>query len=234
MKQDDVLALLEANRNEVGILRWEARTEPRSGKLASFGIGLTQLRKLAKQVGRDHDLALQLWHSDIYDAKIIAILIDDPKQITREQAEAQVEHLDQGQLEHVFCSCGAPLARTPFVVELAHDWVMSEEPRRRSCGYGLLYELAKLKTKRAPDEAFFLGHIAHIDASYDDAPRPVQTSMGGALLGIGKRSAALNRAALKLARRLGPIEFETESGMCDPFDLVKHLTSDYVREKLGV
>ena len=148
MKQDDVLALLEANRNEVGILRWEARAAPRSGKLASFGIGLTQLRKLAKQVGRDHDLARQLWQSDIYDAKIIAILIDDPKQITREQAEAQVEHLDQGQLEHVFCSCGAPLAKTPFVVELAHDWVMSDEPRRRSCGYGpVSYTHLTLPTK---------------------------------------------------------------------------------------
>ena len=58
--------------------------------------------------------------------------------------------------------------------------------------------------------------------------------MGGALLGIGKRNAALNAAALKVARQLGPIEFVTDSGHCEPFDVVKHLTSDYIRKKLGV
>jgi len=58
--------------------------------------------------------------------------------------------------------------------------------------------------------------------------------MGGALMGIGKRSAKLNAAALKVARQIGPIEFETESGDCEPFDVVKHLTSDYIRNKLGV
>jgi hypothetical protein len=233
MIKTDVMALLEANRNEAGIQRWEAKGST-PGKLKSFGIGLTALRTLAKQIGRDHGLALKLWESEVYDAKIIAILIDDPKQITREQAEAQVEHLDQGNLEHVFCSCGAPLAKTPFVVELAGDWVKSQDVCRRSCGYGLLYELSKSKAKSAPDEAFFLRHLEHIQTTYDDEPRPVQISIGGALLGLGKRTANLNAAALKIARRIGPIELETESGTCEPFDVVKHLTSDYIRTKLGV
>jgi hypothetical protein len=233
MNSSDVLALLEANRNEDGIKRWEARPDM-PGKLVSLGIGLTRLRSLAKQVGRDHVLALELWRSEIYDARIISILIDDPRQITREQAEAQVEHLDQGNMEHVFCSCGAPLAKVPFVVELAGDWVKSKDACRRSCGYGLLYELSKLKTKRAPDEAFFLAHIAHIDKSWDNEVRGVQTSIGGALLGLGKRTAGLNAAALKVAHRIGPIEIESDSGQCEPFDIVKHLTSDYIRTKLGV
>jgi len=233
MDTNDVMALLEANQNEAGIQKWAARPD-RPGKLKSFGIGLTQLRKLAKQVGKNHALALQLWESDVYDGRIVGVLIDDPKQMTREQVEAQVEHLDQGQLEHVFCSCGAPLAKVPFVVELAEDWVKSEHPRRRSCGYGLLYELSKSKTKSAPDEIFFLGHLNHINQSYDEAPRPVQGSMGGALMGIGKRTAKLNATALKIARRIGPIEFEAESGNCEPFDVSKHLTSDYITKKLGV
>lgn len=233
VSRSDILARLETEQNEDGMRRWQARQSGTSG-LTSHGIGLTRLRKLAREFGRDHDLAVALWQSDVYDAKIIAILIDDPKQITRDQAERQVDGLDAGQLEHVFCSCGAPLAKTAFVVELAHDWARGDEPRRRSCGYGLIYELSKLKTKRAPDEAFFLDHIAHIDVTYDAAPRPVRISMGGALLGMGKRSAALNTAALKLARRIGPIEFDSDGGQCDPLDLMKHLTSDYVREKLGV
>ncbi len=233
MNKTEVMALLEANRNVPGIQRRKAKSS-KPNKLKSFGIGLTVLRKLAKQIGRDHVLASKLWECEVYDARIISLLIDDPKKITREQAEAQVASLDQGHLKHVFSSCGAPLAKTPFVVELAGDWVMSKDPHRRDCGYGLLYELSKSKNKSAPDEAFFLKHIQHIEKSYDSEILLVQGSMGGALLGIGKRSAKLNAAALKVARQIGPIEFETESGNCEPFDVVKHLTSDYIRKKLGV
>lgn len=233
MNKTEVMALLEANRNAEGIRKWEAKNS-KTDKLKSFGIGLTVQRKLAKQIGRDHSLALELWESDLYDARIISLLIDDPKKITREQAEAQVDNLQQGYLEHVFSSCGAPLAKTPFVVELASDWAKSTDSRRRCCGYGLLYELSKSKKKSAPGEAFFLKYIERIRKSYEGETMPVKGSMGGALLGIGKRTVKLNSAALKVARHIGPIEFETESGNCEPLDVVKHLTSDYIKNKLGI
>ena len=72
MTKTQVLALLKQNRNERGIANWKKR-EGEASHLKSFGIGLTQLRKMAKQVGRDHKLALQLWNSDIYDAKIVGL-----------------------------------------------------------------------------------------------------------------------------------------------------------------
>jgi hypothetical protein len=53
-------------------------------------------------------------------------------------------------------------------------------------------------------------------------------------MGIGKRSAVLNEAALKVARDVGPIEFTSASGACEPFDVVKHLTTDRLKEKLRV
>ena len=58
--------------------------------------------------------------------------------------------------------------------------------------------------------------------------------MGGALLGIGKRNAKLNAAALKVAKKIGPIQFESNSGQCEPFDVVKHLTSNYLKNKLDL
>ena len=199
------MAVLKANRNERGIQNWK-KLGVQTGKLKSFGIGLTVLRKLAKQVGRDHALALELWESDVYDAKIIALLVDDPKQITRAQAEAQVEKLQQGLLAHVFSSCDAALGKTPFVVELADDWIGSRDAERRRCGYGLLYEVSKSKKKSAPADVFFLEHIEHIRTSFHGEKRLVQAAMGGALMGMGKRSARLNAAALKVARAIGPIQ----------------------------
>lgn len=233
MTVSEVLALLDAERDERGMSNWEKLGASTSG-MKSYGIGLTRLRKLAKQVGRNRELAQALWQTDVYDARLVALLIDDPAQITRDQAEKQVEELAGGMLAHVFSSCDATLAKTSFVVELADEWVRSEDPIRRDCGYGLLYEASKFSGKKAPSEEFFLAHVARIADRIDRESERVRLSMGMALMGIGKRSAALNRAALKAARDAGPIEFTSASGECEPFDVAKHLTTDRLKEKLGV
>lgn len=233
MKVSDVMALLESERDERGINHWQNLGDQTAG-MKSFGIGLTRLRKLAKQVGRDHELALSLWKSDVYEARVIALLIDDPKRVTPEQAERQVDELAGGMLAHVFSSCDATLAKTPFVIELADEWVQSDDAMRRSCGYGLLYEASKFSGKKAPSEDFFLTQVARIAESIDHEPEAVRMAMGTALMGIGKRSAALNHAALNVALAVGPIEFTSASGQCEPFDVAKHLTSDGLKKKLGV
>lgn len=233
MKVSEVLALLNAERDERGMQNWE-KLGPRTAGFRSYGIGLTRLRKLAKQIGRNRDLAQALWKTDVYDARVIALLIDDPAQITREQAEKQVEELAGGMLAHVFASCDATLAKTPFMIELAEKWVRSDDPVRRDCGYGLLYEASKLSGKKAPSEEFFLAQVKRIANRIDEESEHVRMAMGAALMGIGKRSVALNKAALKVARDVGPIEFTSVSGKCEPFDVAKHLTSDWLKEKLGI
>jgi len=233
MNQSEVIKLLKANQTKKTTAK-RNQSGTKSAKLKRFGIGLTVLRKLAKQIGRDRSLAIKLWETDIYEARIIALLIDDPKQMTQEQAEMQVDSLGQGHLAHVFSACGATLAKTSFVVPLLLEWIKSQDTMRRSCGYGLLYEVSKSKTKSAPDDSFFLDRIDTIDKTFQNEHIDVQGSMGAALLGMGKRSASLNSAALKLAKKIGPIQMESNGKACEPFDLVKHLTSDYLREKLGV
>jgi len=229
MTKTEVLKLLKENQNERGLAHWNKK--PR--KLKSFGIGLTQLRKLAKKVGRDHKLAHQLWKTDVYDAKVLGLLIDDPKQLSREQAEAQVEGLNDGMLAHVFSSCDATLAKTPFAFELAGDWMASKDEMRRRCGYGLLYELSK-KNPKGMDDAYLLERINHILDTIDGEEMWVRMAMAEALMGIGKRNKDLNKAAVRAAKTIGPVEFDNEEGgKCDPFDVHKHLTSDYLKEKFG-
>lgn len=233
MTVSDVLATLEAERDERGMGHWE-KLGPNTAGMRSYGIGLTRLRKLAKGIGRDRALAQALWKTDVYDARVLALLIDDPARITRDQAERQVEELAGGMLAHVFASCDATLAKTDFVVELADAWVRSDDPVRRECGYGLLYEVSKFSGRKAPGEAFFLEQVERIGRTIDHAPEKVRRAMGAALMGIGKRSAALNEVALKVARAVGPIAFTSASGRCEPFDVAKHLTMDRLKKKLGV
>lgn len=232
MTKTQVLALLKENQNERGISHWKKMGSSKKGGLKSFGIGLTQLRKLAKQIGRDHKLAMQLWKSDIYDAKIIGLLVDDPQQVSREQAEQQVDQLNAGMLSHVFASCDATLAKTPFAFELARDWTESKDPVRRRCGYSLLYELSK-KNPKGMDDAYLLGRIDHIRNAIHGEEMWVREAMGAALMGIGKRNKQLNKAAVRAAKAIGPIDIDYgDDNRCEPLDVLKHLTSDYLKKKL--
>ena len=234
MSKTQAVALLRENRNERGIENWKKRGQ-KDTKLKSFGIGLTQLRKLAKQIGRDHKLAQQLWKTDIYDAKVVGLLIDEPKCISREQAEEQVEGLQGGMLSHVFASCDATLAKTPFAFEVAVDWMGCDDPVRRRCGYSLLYELAKKKNVRGMDDDYLLERIKHIENEIHDEEMWVREAMNTALLGIGKRNKKLNKAAVRAAKKIGPVDIDYgDDNSCEPLDVHKHLTSDYVKKKLAV
>jgi len=231
MNAKQVLELVKSNKNKRGIANWDKLK--RTGGLKSFGIGLTQLRKLAKQIGRDHELALELWKSQYYDIKVLALLIDEPKKITREQAESQVEQLNAGMLEHVFSSCDATLPKTGFALELCLDWLESNDPTRRSCGYGLLYELSKNKRNKALTDEIFLAAIKRIDETIDTEKNSVRLSMGGALIGVGKRNKVLNTAAIKVVKRTGKIDYSNSDNSCEPLDIMKHLTSDYLKQKFA-
>jgi 3-methyladenine DNA glycosylase AlkD len=233
MTKTGVLDLLEENRDARGEANWKAMGD-RTGGLTSFGIGLTRLRAIAKQVGRDHDLALELWSERNHDAKVIGLLIDDPKQLTRDQVETQVDGAGPGMLSHVLSSCDATLPRSPIAFEIAKGWMASKDPVRRRCGYGLVYELAKdKKDKRLTDE-FFLGCVETIGKTIANEENGVRVGMGGALMSIGKRNKRLNAAALKVAQAIGPIHFSDGDKKCEPMNVLKHLTSDYLRHKLGL
>ncbi len=230
MNKSDVLQLLKENQNERGIENWQEMEADSLYK--SFGIGLTVLRKLAKQVGKDHELAQKLWDSEYYDMKVMAVLIDDPKMITKEQMETQVKDVDFGMMVHVYSACGAPVAKTSFINEVADDWVKSSDSVRRRCAYGFIYELSKSKKKTAPSDDYFHGYIDHIEKTFKTEDKSVHLSMGAALMGIGKKSLALNKAAIKVAQFMGPIPVESGKSQCDPMDITKHLTSDYLVKKL--
>lgn len=233
MTKAEVIALLRENRNDRGVENWKKRGRKETG-LKSFGIGLTQLRKLAKKIGRDHKLARTLWNSDIYDAKIIGLLIDDPKQLTREQVEKQVEGLQGGYLSHVFSSCDATLPKAPFAFELACEWMASDDAVRRRCAYGLLYEFSKMKKVEGMDDDFLLERIEHIRKEIHGEDMWVREAMNSALMGIGKRNRRLNKAAIRAARAIGAVDIDYgDDNSCEPLDVLKHLQSEFLQKKLA-
>ena len=91
----------------------------------AYGVPAPALHKLARQIGKDHDLAQRLWGTGIHDARGLAALIDDPQQVTEEQMESWVADFDNwatcdGVCLHLF-------DRTPFAYEKARAWARREE-----------------------------------------------------------------------------------------------------------
>lgn len=147
--------------------------------------------------------------------------------------ESQVEGLGIGLLTHVFSSCDATLAKAPFAFELAQRWLQHDDPIRRRCAYGLIYEFSKKNNKKITDD-FYQSIILKIEQDIFQEPINMRVSMGAALMGIGKRTKDLNADALRVARKIGPIDFNEHDQKCDPMDVEKHLASDYLKQKLGL
>ncbi|HEY6616295.1 MAG TPA: hypothetical protein VIZ32_17310 [Vicinamibacterales bacterium] len=89
------------------------------------------------------------------------------------------------------------------------------------------------KDKRLTDE-FLLGCVEKIGKTIAKEENRVRVGMGGALMSIGKRNKKLNAVAIKLAKAIGPIHFSDGDKKCEPMNVLQHLTSDYLRNKLGI
>jgi 3-methyladenine DNA glycosylase AlkD len=90
----------------------------------AVGVTVTELRRVARELGRDHDLASALWASGIHEARILASLVDDPALVTEAQMEAWVVDLDSWDV----CDglCGNLFDRTPFALDKAIEWSARE------------------------------------------------------------------------------------------------------------
>jgi len=165
---------------------------------------------------------------------VIGLLIDDPKRLTRELAEQQIEDVHIGMLAHVFASCDATLAKASFALDLAIEWMASGDSMRRRCGFLLLYELSKDGKNKALDDMFFHEYIDRIQNEIHNEDNWVRDAMNTALMGIGKRNVGLNTAAIRAARVIGPVTIDYgDDNRCQPVDVLKHLTSDYLKKKFG-
>src|SRR5437899_12833798 len=86
----------------------------------SFGVSVPRLRTLAREVGRDHQLALRLWETGLHDARLLASMVDDPEQVSPDQMYRG--DLDSVRWKDVDGCCGTLLDRTQFAVAKSRAW----------------------------------------------------------------------------------------------------------------
>jgi 3-methyladenine DNA glycosylase AlkD len=164
----------------------------------AFGVSIPVLRGMARAYAHDHKLAEELWRSGWHEARLLAVFIDDPRQVTREQMERWCGEFNSWDITDQ--ACNHLFRRTPFVDACIRDWAARDEEFVRRAAFALIAGMA-VHGKRLPDEAF-LPWLALIAEAASDERNFVKKAVNWALRQIGKRNAVLHARAIAAAEEL--------------------------------
>lgn len=222
-KLEAILAELRSLSNEAnrkGMARFGIASEK------AFGVKHTELKAIARQYRRDHDLAAELWASGYHEARLLATIIDDPKQVTEAQAEAWVKDINSWDICDGFT--GSLIDRTPFAYKKAIAWAKRKDEFVRRAGFALMAWLP-VHDKKASDGKFDPFFPLIVEYSTDER-NFVKKAVNWALRQLGKRNRALNRKAIQTARQMANIDSKPARWIAK--DALRELESDAVQARL--
>ena len=147
----------------------------------NLGVSIYKLRPIAKEIGKDHELALKLWESDIHDARLLAVFIEDPARVTEEQMDSWAADFDSWDV----CdqACTSLFDRSPFSWKKIFEWAEQEEEFVKRAAFSIIAGLA-VHDKKASDEQF-LEFTSLIKCHAIDERNYVKKAVNWALRNIG-------------------------------------------------
>jgi len=193
----------------------------------AFGISVGALRQYAKRIGPDHELAAALWKSGSYEARMLASFVDDPAEVTPQQMDRWCDDFDNWAICDT--ACFALFDRTPHAWPKVEKWAKSRDEFVKRAAFALLASLT-VHDKRSGDAPFAKG-LALIERAATDERNFVKKAVNWALRSVGKRNAALNVAAVEVAKRLGASANPTARWIGK--DALRELASPAVQKRLA-
>ena len=163
-----------------------------------YGIAVGDLRKYAKGIGIDHELAQALWATQRYEARMLAAFVDDPDRVTLTQMNRWAADFDNWAI--VDTVCFHLFDRTPHAWKKVHQWAGAKPEFTKRAGFALLWSLST-HDKEAADAVFREG-LERIEPGAQDEREYVKKGVNMALRAVGKRNRPLNQAAIRIAKRL--------------------------------
>jgi len=193
----------------------------------TFGVSIPNLRKIAREIGINHNLALKLWNINIRETRILASMIDDPKLVSEEQMEDWVKTFDYWEICDQVCQ--NLFAHTRFAYSKALEWSKRKEEFVKRAGFTIMARLA-VGDKKKEDKEFeeFLKVI--VDEVVDDRTY-VKKAVNWALRQIGKRNLYLNKKAIETALKIKELDSKTARWIAS--DALRELTSEKIQMRLN-
>jgi 3-methyladenine DNA glycosylase AlkD len=164
----------------------------------AFGITVGTLKTMGKTIGRNHQLAADLWDSGWYEARMLAGFVDDPALVTAGQMDRWARDFDNWAVcDH---SCYSLFDRTPHAWRKVDQWATRREEFVKRAAFALIASLG-VHDKTTPDNEF-LRRFPLIEKAASDDRNFVKKGVSWALRVVGRRSKALNKESVALAERL--------------------------------
>lgn len=192
----------------------------------AHGISAPVLHQFAKQIGKNHRLAQQLWTTSIHEARILAALIGEPEKVTAAEMDRWVRDFDSWDV--VDTACCYLYAHAKPAWQKAAAWSSRREEFVKRASFSLMAYLS-YKDKTAPD-ARFVRFLRMIERQAYDERNFVRKAVNWALRNIGKRNVSLNREAIRAAERIR--RQGSRSARWIAADALRELKSGAVRERL--
>ncbi len=192
----------------------------------TLGVSMPTLREVAKETGKDHALAAELWASGVHEARILASLVDDSRLVDKSQMETWALDLDSWDVCDQLCN--NLLVFTPYAVAKAEAWSQREETFVKRAGFVLMAALA-VHAKTLPDEQF-ARFLTLVGEQAGDPRNFVKKAVNWSLRQIGKRNPALNRLAIQTAEVL--LQTDSKPARWVAADALRELNSGKIQARL--
>ena len=164
----------------------------------AFGVSVSNIQKVAKKLGRNHELADALWKTGWYEARMLTSFVDDPERVTPAQMDRWCRDFDNWGICDTVCF--HLFNRTPHAWTMVKKWGGNREEFIKRAAFALVASLA-IHDKTEGDRRF-LDSLVRIERAATDERNFVKKGVSWALRTVGRRNAALHAAAVKLAKHL--------------------------------
>ena len=191
-----------------------------------LGVSVPDMRKLAKEIGRDHKLALDLWRTEIAEARIVAAMVGDPAKLTEEQMEDWVKGINSWDVCDQVCM--NLFEKNKLAWKKIVDWSQREEEFVKRTTFSLIACLA-WHDKKASD-ARFIELLPIIIRGATDERNFVKKAVNWALRNIGKRNIKLNEAAISTAKEIQRLDSKAARWVAS--DAIRELESESIQKRL--
>jgi len=220
---EDVLERLKAQARPdqiEGMARYGMSAEGR------LGISVAELRKIAREVGQNHALALRLWQTGIPEARIVAAIVAEPAKLTEAQMDDWVVDLNSWDVCDQVCM--NLFEKTPLAWKKIHDWSERDQEFVKRAAFALVACLA-WHDKKASDQQF-IALLPVLKRGATDERNYVKKAVNWALRNIGKRNQNLNKAAIQAAREIRQIDSRAARWIAS--DALRELESEATLRRL--
>jgi 3-methyladenine DNA glycosylase AlkD len=192
-----------------------------------FGVLTSDIAKIQKKIKVDHALAMELWKTRNADARVLALQIADPGQITRADADRLLADGPRA----VGYWLSALVSRSPIADAAMRAWMKSPDESSRAMGYSVL-------ASRLKDDPDSIGDadagkvLATIEQGIHRSPNWARYAMNNALIAIGVYKPALHKKAMAAARRIGKVEVDHGETNCKTPDAGPYIEKVLKRKRL--